>query len=254
MVILHSVAQRQAHGFPPSSWADDLKLARQCLDVLGFCGAVDPVALRFRVRLTGIYDSLLSSGHSPQLHRAHIEDWVPPHPDQTQDEVPAEPHPVSYMFALPPPSMASNALFQLSFSLLFALCKPWSDTSNLTSASAADLLLANTTAGNPTAGTTVSPTSSTSPSTTEGLTTASSPTDTHSTTTTSVMVSADPDRARLLDNMDWDFGKATPFRWDTDGMGMLRDGEVVGESCFLDSEAPNGWTMAEDLEEVDGIE
>ncbi|KAH6626618.1 hypothetical protein B0J18DRAFT_144583 [Chaetomium sp. MPI-SDFR-AT-0129] len=257
VVLLHSVAQRQAQGFPPSSWADDLKLARQCLDVLGFCGAVDPVALRFRVRLTGIYDSLLTSGHSPQLHRAHIEDWVPPHPDQTQDEVPAEPHPVSYMFALPPPSMANNALFQLSFSLLFALCKPWSDTSNLTSASAADLLLASTTAGNPkAAGTfpaiTASPTSAASPSATEGLTIASSPTDTHSTAAS--VVAADSDRTRLLDNMDWDFGKATPFRWDTDGMGMLHDGEVVGESCFLDSEAPNGWTLAEDLDEVDVVE
>jgi hypothetical protein len=33
-------------------------------------------------------------------------------------------------------------------------------------------------------------------------------------------------------------------------MGMLKEGEEVGyQSCFLDSEAPSGWTLAEDLEE-----
>ncbi|KAH6641192.1 hypothetical protein F5144DRAFT_642046 [Chaetomium tenue] len=223
VVILHSVAQKQLHHFPPSAWADDMKRAAQCIDVLGYCGAADPVALRFRVRLSGIYDSLVSAAeanttaataHDVRMQR--VADWVPPHPDHhgdgTGDGGEGEPHPVEYLFSVGAQAQASPALANLAFSLLFALCRPWTDPASLagvqgTGGGGGGKVGSGGFGGG--------------------------------------QVAAPP-----LEKLEWDFEKVTPFRWDTDGMGMLGEGEVAGAGgCFLDSEGPSGWKEAEDLEE-----
>jgi hypothetical protein len=49
-----------------------------------------------------------------------------------------------------------------------------------------------------------------------------------------------------LQNLDWGLEETVPFRWETDWLGMLGEGEA--RSCFLDSEAPSGWAAVEDLE------
>lgn len=206
-----------------------MKRAQQCIDVLGYCGAADPVALRFRVRLSGIYDSLVSAAEATTAATAHdarmqrVADWVPPHPDRLNDDDEGvgrveEPHPVEYLFSVGVQGQASPALSNLAFSLLFALCRPWTDPASL-----AGVQGAGGGAGAKVEG--------------EGL------------------------EGRVgggqvvppLEKLEWDFEKVTPFRWDTDGMGMLREGEVVGAGgCFLDSEGPSGWRQAEDLEEEGG--
>ncbi|KAG7289240.1 hypothetical protein NEMBOFW57_005605 [Staphylotrichum longicolle] len=68
---------------------------------------------------------------------------------------------------------------------------------------------------------------------------------------------ANESQPHILDGLDWDFNKVAPFRWDTSSMGILKGGEAAVEqqNCFLDSEGPSGWTVAEDLEvdaDVDG--
>ncbi|KAK4246717.1 hypothetical protein C7999DRAFT_41873 [Corynascus novoguineensis] len=236
VVILHSVAQRQLHGFPASSWADDMQLAQQCINVLAYCGDIDPVALRFRVRLSGIYDSLQHTAATAPSSYPTVH-----HPDP-------EPHPIEYLFtAIAPPSSApspspsstspspipppqpSAELSNLSLTLLFALCRPWSDPAGL-----------NTVAG---------------PGTTDMAAAATVARDCSISASATSCGGGGPDQTQLLDKLEWDFEKVTPFRWDTDGVGgssaLLREGEVVGTSCFLDSEAPSGWKMAEDVE-VDG--
>jgi hypothetical protein len=197
-----------------------MKRAQQCIDVLGFCGAADPVALRFRVRLSGIYDSLVSAAeagtaaatpHDVRMQR--VADWVPPHPDDDEYDERVEPHPVEYLFSVGVQAQVSPALSNLAFSLLFALCRPWTDPASLAGVQGATggaAKMGSGEADNRLVGQTLPP----------------------------------------LEKLEWDFEKVTPFRWDTDGMGMLRDGEVVGASgCFLDSEGPSGWREAEDLEE-----
>lgn len=282
VVILHLVAQKQLHRLPPSSWADDMKHAQECLDVLEFCGAVDTVALRFRVRLSGIFNTLstFSAAEHPTTAMQRVEDWVLLSPDATSalDETAAtspdssspftdnDTSSLDYLFTIPP--SANPQLLNLSFSLLFALCRPWSNDNSFNSSPPA--ITASTTA----------PTNSTT--TTTGTSFASSAPSTTSTTSTPTVMKSEPSsqtfsattsaptpvtsppsrdndqmQSQLIDRLKWDFGHVSPFRWDTDGMGMLKQGEVVAggrPSCFLDSEAPSGWSPVEDFEVDVGVE
>lgn len=243
---MHSIAQKQLHRFPPSSWAEDVKRAQQCLDVLGYCGNADAVALRFRVRLSGIFNSLahfVPEGQTQTMQR--VADWA----DQLGGSGGAdggdggggggngggsEPHPVDYLFTIPPEP--NQRLLRLSFSLLFALCRPWSD-------STAQLVAATTDAPAAAAATMATTTVLGGQATGGGGGGADG----------QKIEPGTEDPSQLLERLEWDFDKVTPFRWDTDGMGMLKQGEVVDPSCFLDSEAPSGWALAEDVEgEVDG--
>ncbi|KAL2176477.1 uncharacterized protein P884DRAFT_285865 [Thermothelomyces heterothallicus CBS 202.75] len=214
VVILHSVAQRQLRGFPPSPWAEDMERARQCIEVLGYCGNIDPVALRFRVRLSGIYDSLLSAAAgAPQP--TDVDDG------RQQNQQQPEPHPIEYLFTAPPTTPPPD-LSDLSLTLLFALCRPWSDPGWL-----------NTVGPN-----------------------GPMDVDVNSSSFSAAAGGGADQRTKqqmMLDKLEWDFEKITPFRWDTGSMGpmLCGAGEVVGTSCFLDSDAPSGWKRAEDIE-VDG--
>ncbi|GAB1314630.1 hypothetical protein MFIFM68171_04840 [Madurella fahalii] len=215
IVILHSVAQKQLHGFPPSSWVDEMKQAQKCLDVLEFCGAFDPVALRFRVRLSSIYNKLMVlAPESPMTAMTRVEEWVPPPPDfQVADGdaataegdpgVPAEKNvAVEYLFTIPPG--ANEELLLLSYNLLHQLCRPWGDGEG--SCRPSERLEAG-----------------------------------------KQLVARD-DQSQALETLDWNFAKVSPFRWDTGGIGVSEKDVAVDASCFLDSEAPSGWSPAEDVE------
>jgi hypothetical protein len=288
-VILHSIAQKQLHRFPPSSWAEDLARAQQCIDVLSFCGNVDPVALRFSVRLSEIYNTLAGGYSFDQGARGNMPEL----------------HPISYLFTTPrisptcPPPPGRRAL---SFTLLFGLCRPWSDDSDTT----------NPSTTSPTSKSPRAPVTSKSPpapaSSNIGSTTRTTTTTTTislratTTTTTSndsydlydintnkasnntnnttndnhtynpsnpsktTYVPSNPSKTTYvpeaeeeeeeedhdmldLQSLDWDLAKTVPFRWDTDGLDMLGDREV--RSGFLDSEAPSGWAAVEDLEDFE---
>ncbi|KAK0720194.1 hypothetical protein B0H67DRAFT_178870 [Lasiosphaeris hirsuta] len=140
VALLHSVAQKQIHKFPSSSWLDDLKLAQICLDTLEFCGTIDSVALRFHVRLSGIYSNLVDFSPTGQstLRRAeeYIYNWVTMPPDfpplsnnHSAPETTTQDRPsLDYLLAIP--RDASKQMVNLSFSLLLALCRPWGDPIN----------------------------------------------------------------------------------------------------------------------------
>ncbi|KXX73636.1 Nitrogen assimilation transcription factor nit-4 [Madurella mycetomatis] len=216
IVILHSVAQKQLHGFPPSSWEDEMKQAQKCLDVLEFCGAFDPVALRFRVSLSRVYNTLKSlAPETPMTAMTRVEQWLPPppeHPAADGEEemadgysgVRTEKKPaVEYLFTIPPG--ADQKLLNLSFHLLVQLCRPWRGAGGESYGQSEREMAGE-------------------------------------------QYLAHDGQARALGTLDWDFTKVSPFRWDTGGMGMLEKAVVVDASCFLDSEAPSGWSQAEDVE------
>ncbi|KAL5592299.1 hypothetical protein FOBRF1_013325 [Fusarium oxysporum] len=106
VVLLHSVAQKQVHLFPRSFWEDDLSQARICLDIVSFCGTVDPVALKFQDCLDPIYDELASYSRP-----------------STSISSPSDPLSLAYMFGIPSTADADRA--GLSLKLLIMLCQPF---------------------------------------------------------------------------------------------------------------------------------
>ncbi|KAK3941039.1 hypothetical protein QBC46DRAFT_111363 [Diplogelasinospora grovesii] len=234
VVILHSVAQKQLHNLSPSDWADDLKQAQLCLDTLEFCGTIDPVALRFHVRLSGIFLTLAAFVPGGPNAMRRTEEWVslPPDfpplspgegipsefnpnyeftangeqvpPPLTQDEPPP-----GYLLTIPPD--ADPQKVNLSFSLLLALCRPWGDpdTKNPSEYNIRDGWR------------------------------------------------QDPTRfehTHLIQQLEWDFEGTLPFRWDTGGLEQkFPDTGVsaVSPNRFLGSEEPSGWASVSTVEVMD---
>ncbi|KAK3984412.1 hypothetical protein QBC44DRAFT_337026 [Cladorrhinum sp. PSN332] len=231
VVILHSVAQKQLHNFPASSWAEEMNQARNCLEVLGFCAEKDAVALRFRIKLSGIYEALLDSGARSRTSRQRIEDWVPPPPGLAAHDATvaamlalkvSSPKAVAdYLLTIPPD--ADQELLKLSITLLQALCKPWGEGEN--AVEHAELAVCDEMGA--------------------GKTSASAGFACQVPTKKGVI---DQSSAWALPKLDWDLDKHNPFRWDTAGMPA----QNLDEAWFLGSEAPNGWSPAVDIEEVEG--
>ncbi|KAK0654531.1 hypothetical protein QBC41DRAFT_57716 [Cercophora samala] len=236
VVILHSAAQKMLHKHPESSWTEDLNRAQACLDVLRFCGTIDPVALRFLIRLSSIYEKLVEFGATCRTDRQRIEDWVPPPPDLVEESATSpEPEMSSnaseyhgapteqYEYLLRIPKDADPDLAKLSLSLLYALCRPWGDP---------------------------------------GARGAAEPITVQQPCKTEI-----PDRGVLPaekpnffpGDVDWSReGASAPFRWDTASMGICSINNKVTskivppkmspEVMFLGSEEPNGWSPAHDVE------
>ncbi|KAK0635982.1 hypothetical protein B0T17DRAFT_517803 [Bombardia bombarda] len=210
VVLLHSVAQKQIHNFLPSSWVDDLKQAQLCLDTLEFCGKVDPVAMRFHVKLSGIYSKLASFAADSPNTLQRTEDWVSLPPDfqpvkHEGDNFPPssydEPSP-DYLLTIP--QNTNPQLLDHSVSLLFALCRPWGDLDE-------NELRETTTM--------------------------------HSWQQDSSLAN----HPQLIERGMWDPKNNPLIRWDTTGMGP-QEVNIADSSRFLDSEAPSGWQQTDDTD------
>lgn len=212
VAILHSVAQKQLHGFPPSSWADDLKQAQLCLDALEFCGKVDPIALKFFVRLSAIFRNIsnTSSALPSTSTMQRTEDWVslppdfPPFENGNEEPAPPAQDPTSgeYLLDMNPPD-ANPQLQSLCIALLHALCRPWSDATESLPDRQGQLQL-------------------------------------------SAM-----ERQKQIEKLKWDTGSSVlPFKWDTSGLGVTDLGPEQ-LNCFIGSDAPSGWSAADDVELYD---
>lgn len=212
VLILHSVAQKQLHKLPPSYWAEDLKQAQLCLDTLEFCGTMDQVALKYHVRLSGIYSNLAGRGTSQDqlttTTRQRTEDWVTMPPDlppmgrfRDTAESAADYAPPDYLVSIPP--TADKKLSALARSLLDALCSPFGDSS--------DAQQAANCAAQPLQGGT----------------------------------------ARREKQKAWGMAQEQmlPFSWDTSGLGLKPSTDIAGDNRFLESESPNGWVAAADADE-----
>lgn len=126
------MAQKQIHNFAPQVWEEELKQAQLCLDALEYCGKVDPVALRFHLRLSSIHHSLSEGSPRGPDSMRRTEEWVSIPPDFPPLAPPgsiygglAEPQTPDYLLRIP--AGVSPKMRQLSCSLLFALCRPWGE-------------------------------------------------------------------------------------------------------------------------------
>ncbi|KAM5358925.1 hypothetical protein ACJZ2D_014875 [Fusarium nematophilum] len=108
VVLLHCVAQKQVHDFPPSTWQDDLAQARVCLDVISFCSTLDSVARKFRDCVLPIHDKLASYNR----------------PTASKSTLQSSP---SLVYMLRVPTAADTDRVSLSLKLLMILCQPFSN-------------------------------------------------------------------------------------------------------------------------------
>ncbi|KAK5656726.1 hypothetical protein OQA88_4274 [Cercophora sp. LCS_1] len=209
VAILHSVAQKQLHKFPPSSWVEDLKQAQLCLDALEFCGTVDPVALRFHVRLSGIYRNLANASPSGLSAMQRTEEWVslppdfPPFEDSNESSTAVAQADTSAEYLLTIPPDADPRLQTLCIALLHALCRPWSDAKeNLPGEKDQPPL-------------------------------------------------SPKERQLQIEKLKWDMGSSVlPFKWDATGLGVMNPAPE-NLNCFMGSDAPSGWSPADDVEVYD---
>ncbi|KAK1752920.1 nitrogen assimilation transcription factor nit-4 [Echria macrotheca] len=133
-VLLHSVTQKQIHGFPPSAWEDELKQAQLCLDALEFCGKADSVALRFHTRLSAIHNTLAQASPKGADAMRRTDEWVsiPPDfpplhiPDEHTDEASEKALALEYLFRVP--AATSPQMKAVAFSLFSALCRPYRES------------------------------------------------------------------------------------------------------------------------------
>ncbi|KAK4224506.1 hypothetical protein QBC38DRAFT_423353 [Podospora fimiseda] len=233
VVILHSVAQKQLHNFPASSWTEEMNQARNCVEVLGFCAEQDPVARRFFIKLSGIYEALVETGSSKKTNHQRIEEWVPLPPGLSRDQAaavkamsesrPSSPKAVAdYLLTIPPD--ADPELTKRSITLLQALCKPWGEGE--IAVEHAELAVCDQMGGGKASSANAGFVCQV-PSKKDGV---------------------DQLSTRTLPKLDWEIENHNPFRWDTTGLPA----QNMEEAWFLGSEAPNGWSPAVDIEEAEG--
>ncbi|KAF5132903.1 hypothetical protein E5D57_003525 [Metarhizium anisopliae] len=128
-ILLHSVIQKQLHGFEPSRWQDDLERAEDCLSVLAFCGSQDRVAEQFHEQLETIYQTAAAYVFSSESNGAFMEtdaQQIPlraDNPFTPMDDVGE----ANYAYLLDIPPQANDSLVKLSFILLMMLGQPFGD-------------------------------------------------------------------------------------------------------------------------------
>ncbi|KAK7954150.1 hypothetical protein PG988_014844 [Apiospora saccharicola] len=123
VILLHCVAQKQAHNFVVQQWQEELMKAAHCLRVLEFCGTLDPVARQFHHELSAIHRLLDQTlpGVNPEGTTAELVN------------LPAAEQPLSpasqgrYLLTIPPNADPDRA--QLSAALLGMLCNPFGNHS-----------------------------------------------------------------------------------------------------------------------------
>ncbi|KAK3328166.1 hypothetical protein B0T19DRAFT_423831 [Cercophora scortea] len=230
VVIMHSAAQKLLHNFPASSWINDLHQAQLCLDTLEFCGTIDPVAMRFHIRLSGIFEKLVNC--SPRVSQTQTamqrtEAWlttVPPdlpcgatvtpevYPDQpttTDEDDPDNAARADYLLTVP--ANPNPQIVALSLSLLFALCRPWGERDDEDSATSEKAVVVQ-----------------------GGY-------------LTDAARGTGPGAGQGLGRLQWEMGDASLFQWDTSGMGLGKQ-EMLSPCRFLGSEEPSGWSPTADVE------
>jgi hypothetical protein len=117
-VVLHSAVQKQLYGFPRSYCDDDLVQAKQCLEVLEYCGSEDHVARGFHERLSAAYEVIVgeNANHGSILEQVR-EAISPTGPDSTAT--------LDYIFTSPRTNQPSH--MEASQRLLTMLCTPFAD-------------------------------------------------------------------------------------------------------------------------------
>jgi hypothetical protein len=219
-------------------WESNLVHAQCCLEVLEYCGSLDPVASQFHKRLAAIYQMLLEEQSKPSTEAekvAVLDADVKSHQDSQisgslmhvngDDESYSQAH---YLFSFPKDTPENYR--RLSLDLLRMLCRPYDNPAQEQASETA-----------------ITARWSRESTLYEDL--------------------------YMVERMDWDFEKATPFSWDVESLGIsnavhsgaqeflgasVRHGKIATSSQsdqddlaqtaagnrLLGSQSPSGWAAA----------
>lgn len=109
MIIIYHAVQLRLAGRPDEAWSQSSEAAAKALEVLRFCGELDPVARKFTAALSSHYECLRSA--APVLVSPSLAESTLP---QSSD----------YLFETSP---ESSKLHDTSCQLFIKLCHPYND-------------------------------------------------------------------------------------------------------------------------------
>jgi hypothetical protein len=110
--MLHSVVQKQLHGFAAIDWEEDIQQIQRCLRIITYCASIDPIARKLQNGLTKPYRAVLN--YKP------ITSTLP-----VTIESPA------YLFLTPSnPSKITAEHVRISLYLLRIICEPFNGMGN----------------------------------------------------------------------------------------------------------------------------
>ncbi|KAK5995253.1 hypothetical protein PT974_03652 [Cladobotryum mycophilum] len=129
LVILHSIIQRQLHGFDNSTLQQDLEHAQVCLTILDYCGALDKVAASFHKQLTAVFERILVKEEYHNINLDDIEMGGTHSGDHAAFAMGKDGQEYRYLLTVPEHPDMSH--LTLSLSLLGMLCRPFGHPSSM---------------------------------------------------------------------------------------------------------------------------
>ncbi|KAK8045487.1 hypothetical protein PG993_005511 [Apiospora rasikravindrae] len=142
LVLLFSAVQSYVDGVPVDSRHADLEKARQCLEILEWCGSLDHVARQFHQTLSPCYEALITAGMTTPTQENPRGD-SPFYPGATFTTTATSPNSdcITKYFSIP--HMGDLNFHRHAYKLLDLLCRPFADSQPLSPNERADCNLAN---------------------------------------------------------------------------------------------------------------
>ncbi|KAK8068874.1 hypothetical protein PG994_005490 [Apiospora phragmitis] len=126
LVLLFSAVQSHVDDDPDAQQVD-LEMARQCLEILEWCGSLDYVARQFHRTLSTCYDALLTAG-MPTPTQENPRGASPFYPGATLPTVASQnSDSITKYFSIPP--SGDFNFHRHAYKLLDLLCRPFVDSS-----------------------------------------------------------------------------------------------------------------------------
>ncbi|KAK8084398.1 hypothetical protein PG997_005669 [Apiospora hydei] len=126
LVLLFSAVQHHVDGAQEDTQHADLENARQCLEILEWCGSLDHVARQFHQTLSSCYEALITAGMTTPTQE-NPRGASPFYPGATFTTMPASPSSdsISKYFSIPP--LGDLSFHRHAYKLLDLLCRPFAD-------------------------------------------------------------------------------------------------------------------------------
>ncbi|KAK7975388.1 hypothetical protein PG989_013851 [Apiospora arundinis] len=127
LVLLFSGVQSHLNGTQLDTKQSDMEKARQCLEILEWCGSLDPVARQFHRTLTTCYDALVTAGMTTPTQE-NPKGASPFYPDAKHTTTTSQnSDSIAKYFTIPP--LGDLNFHRHAYKLLNLLCRPFSNPS-----------------------------------------------------------------------------------------------------------------------------